>query len=149
MCIAKGLTFSLFIALVSSASLASEGGKHKFVCDFEYGATKNFDGQNGYSSSASKIGRVVFDQIDFSSKTGKVIGNAGQEDVSLIAWENEQGMLKVHILEKSEAFNIMFTSIYIDQKSNGKKFPAVHSRHVSIGGGSPSPSNYLGYCNLA
>ena len=149
MCITKNLTFSLFIALVSSASLASDGGKHKFVCDFEYGATKNFDGQNGYSSTASKIGRMVFDQIDLSFKTGRVIGSAGREDVSLIAWENEYGMLKVHILEKGEAFNIMFTTIYIDKKTNSKKFPAVHSRHVSIGGGGPFPSNYLGYCNLA
>lgn len=134
----KTIIFSILAIGFSSFVFASSGVKYRFVCDFNYGSIKRFDGQGGHSSTKSKIGRMVFEQIDFLSRTGKVTREADQEDVTLIAWEGKFEATKVYILEKSETFNIIFTKIYIDKKSDNQKFPAVHSRYVSIEGSTPT-----------
>ena len=136
------------IILASNQAISSSNQKYKFVCEFDYGTEKKFVMQSGYSSSKSKIGRMVFDQIDFSSKTAKVSSDAGKGDVSIVAWEGDAGLIKIHFLEKSEEFDVVFTTIFANKNDLDGRFPAAHSRHVSFSGDSFEPSNFIGYCNF-
>lgn len=127
---------------------AASNKEYTFVCNFEHGSSKKFVGTNLFSTSKSKIGNVVFDKVNFTSKTGRVVSNLGDMGVSIVAWEGADGLVKLHFLEKSEEFDVVFTTILVNKNDMNGKFPAAHSSHALLPGNNFEPSNYIGYCNL-
>lgn len=52
----------------------------------------------------------------------------------------------IHFFEVTDGGNVVTTTIF--QESTPKGMKAVHSRHVSLFGGTPIVSEYFGYCQV-
>ncbi len=138
---------AIFLSYANYAR-ASNDQQYSFLCKFNHGTSKKIDEKSTFLISNLNIEDILFKNVDFSLRTGKVVFNGYEGDISLIAWEDENSFVKVHLLEKSDDFNIIFTSIYVDKKSSAQKFPATHSRHVKVNAGNPTLENYVGFCQL-
>lgn len=113
-----------------------------FRCNFSDGQVTNFDSGNPSTKHGSKFPELVFDQIDTSKKTARLIGNIGAAQVQVI-----DGGEVIHLAEITNSGNLNLTSIFFTDKSKTSgSFPVVHSRHLKTSFASPLPSQYIGLC---
>lgn len=82
---------------------------------------------------------LIFDQVDVAKGTGRLVGNQGGADVTVIA-----GRDAITIIEPLQSGVMHATVIYSAQNSSGH-FKVVHSRHPSVRG-HPLPSQMYGAC---
>jgi len=78
------------------------------------------------------------DGIDFKKGLARIIGNAGADDLNAILGDST-----VSFIEIVPSGSVNVTTVYA-WRNNSRRFKAVHSRHVAIGG--PAPSQNYGYC---
>ena len=116
------------------------GQSQSFRCNFSDGFSTNWDSGKASSVRGGKMAEMVFDQLDTKNGTGRMIGNAGVENVQVI-----RGDGSIHILERTPTGNLNITTIFGPIQKNPNEFPVVHSRHINIMGG-PFPSQYVGLC---
>jgi hypothetical protein len=83
---------------------------------------------------------LIFDQVDAQKGTGRLIGNFGGSNVTVLAADEA-----ITILEPVSTGIVQITVIYAARAGDGT-FKAVHSRHTSVPGGEPLPSQYYGTC---
>lgn len=109
-------------------------------CVFTVSATVNMDGDIPRTGSGRDDMELVFDQIDPSEGTARLIGNAGAEDVTVIA-----GSQQITFVEQTATGTIQLTVVYMARTTH-RRFKAVHSRHTAIPGGIPIASQMYGSC---
>lgn len=111
-----------------------------FRCVFTTSASANMDEDVPKVTMRRESLEMVFDQIDAGKRTGRLIGNLGAQDVTVIS-----GSEKLTLLEVTPNGTPQVTVIYIGRRSDGQ-FKAVHSRHTALLGGIPIPSQMYGSC---
>jgi hypothetical protein len=116
------------------------GQTQSFRCNFSDGFFTEFKSNKQSSSRDKKFDDITFDQIDLKKGSGRMIGNAGAENVQVLSGDNS-----IHIFERTMTGNMNITTIFNTGKSNLTNYPVVHSRHVNIMDG-PLPSQYVGFC---
>lgn len=112
-----------------------------FRCNFTDGQITNFDKGSPNTKRENKFAELIYDQIDITKKTARLIGNAGVAKVQAL-----EGDESIHLVEITNSGNLNMTTIFLTDK--GKSigvFPVVHSRHIKIAS-SPLPSQYVGLC---
>jgi hypothetical protein len=113
-----------------------------FRCNFTDGQITNFDSGAPSTKHESRFTELVFDQIDTTKKTARLIGNVGVAQVQVI-----EGSQLIHLVEITGSGNLNLTSIFFTDKSKlSGAFPVVHSRHLKTSPNSPLPSQYIGLC---
>jgi len=113
-----------------------------FRCNFTDGQITNFDSGTPSTKHESRFTELVFDQIDTTKKTARLIGNVGVAEVQVI-----EGSQLIHLVEITGSGNLNLTSIFFTDKSKlSGAFPVVHSRHLKTSPSSPLPSQYIGLC---
>ena len=127
---------SLFCSAIAFSQTLS------FRCNFTDGQITNFDSGAPSTKHESKFTELVFDQIDTTKKTARLIGNVGVAQVQVI-----EGSQLIHLVEITGSGNLNLTSIFFTDKSKlSGAFPVVHSRHLKTSPSSPLPSQYIGLC---
>jgi hypothetical protein len=81
---------------------------------------------------------LTFAGLNPQQGKAQLIGNAGASDLRF--WK---GAWTWNFVEVTDTGNVTTTTVF--DASNGKDFPAVHSRHTSVVG-EPLPSQYRGIC---
>lgn len=113
-----------------------------FRCNFTDGQITNFDSGAPSTKHEGKFAELVFDQIDTTKKTARLIGNVGVAQVQVI-----EGSQLIHLVEITGTGNLNLTSIFFTDKSKlSGAYPVVHSRHLKTSSSSPLPSQYIGLC---
>jgi hypothetical protein len=117
------------------------GETYSFRCNYSTGNSGNFDRGYPQTESDKSLGDSIFDNIDLEKKSGRLIGNNGASDVTVLTKGNS-----LNILEITGTGNMNVTTIFLsnDPKFKGR-LPVVQSRHVYLSNG-PIPSQYLGFC---
>ena len=88
------------------------------------------------------IGGTVFDSIDYSTNSARLIGGAGAADVLAL-----QGMRDVSFIERTPMGTINLTTVWgWKQYGDYGDFHAVTSRHSGTNG--PTPSQGRGTCKV-
>jgi hypothetical protein len=112
-----------------------------FRCNFTDGQITNFDKGSPITKRENKFAELIFDQIDKTKKTARLIGNAGVAQIQAI-----EGDESIHLVEITNSGNLNMTTIFLTDKGKSiGAFPVVHSRHIKIAS-SPLPSQYIGLC---
>jgi hypothetical protein len=113
---------------------------YSFRCKYSTGNFSNFAKGSPSTESDKGIIDSIFDNLNLEKKTGRLIGNEGGNDVTVLPGNNS-----LNILEFTGSGNLNITTIFLlkDPKYQGK-FPVVQSRHTLANG--PIPSQYLGFC---
>ena len=131
-----GTMLSLFCSTIVFSQTLS------FRCNFTDGQITNFDSGAPSTKHESKFAELVFDQIDTTKKTARLIGNVGVAQVQVV-----EGNQVIHLVEITSSSNLNLTSIFFTDKSKQSgAFPVVHSRHLKTSPSSPLPSQYIGLC---
>jgi len=130
-----------FIALIALSSNCS-AQTLSVRCKFSDGQVTDFDKGNPNTIRASDLSELVFDQIDLTKNTARLIGNVGAETLRAF-----KGFDSIHLIEATASGNMNITTIFMPLKSKNQSiFAVVHSRHVNTATG-PFPSQYLGFCS--
>jgi len=112
-----------------------------FRCNFTDGIATNFDKGTPSTKRDAKFTELVFDQIDTSKQTARLIGNVGVAQIQAL-----EGSESIHLVEITNSGNLNITTIYLTGKGKSiGAFPVVHSRHMNTAS-SPLPSQYIGLC---
>lgn len=134
----------LLLATETPSLLAQSSAKLRstktFRCTFTQSARAIMDRDTPKVESGLEKLELTFDQIDPVKGTGRLIGNAGGADVTVIS-----GSEKTTLLEATPNGTIQVTVIYMSQRSDGA-FKSVHSRHTAAPGGVPMASQMYGSC---
>jgi hypothetical protein len=109
-----------------------------YVCDFPQGYSWESTGENYKGEKTSET--MNFTLTVDSPNTGKMIGNAGASEVSVL--DTAEG---TSFLEQTPSGNIAVTTVFKATQSNKRK--AVHSRHMNLLE-NPLISQYVGNCEL-
>ena len=139
-----GLTFALLVW--SAPSKAQSGTPSRFAltrtfrCLFPVHARADMRTDAPQPTVARENFELTFDQIDRHAGTGRMIGNQGGSDVSVVV--AAEGITIIEVL--GSGF-LQITAIYSAQNEDGR-YKAVHSRHSAALGGEPVPSQYYGSC---
>ena len=142
----RGRRAVFFLAALLLATSASAQDKAKlkstrtFRCLFVRGATGDMDGDQPLVRPNADSLELIFDQVDAQNGTGRIVGNAGGGDVTVII-----GAESISILEATLFGTLQVTVVYMAQRSDGQ-FKAVHSRHTAMTGGIPIASQTYGTC---
>ena len=115
-------------------------GTKTFQCIFSVNAYAAMESDNPRLEIRREEFSLTFDQIDGAAGKGRMIGNQGGEDVTVVPAPEAITMIEV-----LGSGLLQITVIYAAQKSDGQ-FKAVHSRHSAMFGGMPVPSQYYGAC---
>ncbi len=112
-----------------------------FRCNFTDGQATNFDKGIPKINRETKFMELVFDQIDKTKSTARLIGNIGVAQIQAL-----EGDESIHLVEITNSGNLNITTIFFTDKSKiSGSFPVVHSRHMKTLSG-PFPSQYVGTC---
>jgi hypothetical protein len=132
---------TIAFCLIMSLSSAVTAQIQSFRCNFSSAFNTNFDSGRPQSKIfVSDLGELLFDQLDPINKTGRLIGNAGATDVTIL-----RGNRSIHIIEQTTTGNLNHTTIFEPTKESNNLYPVVHSRHLNLSAG-PFPSQHLGLC---
>lgn len=130
-------TVMLVIALAPSFAMSQH---LSFRCKFISGQVTKFDSSKPKTEKGGELGDIVFDMVDTKGGTARMIGNAGAETVSAV-----NGMNSIHMIEMTATGNLNITTVF-GVHTLSSNFPVVHSRHITLTGSGPLPSQYLGVC---
>jgi hypothetical protein len=111
-----------------------------FNCKFSDGIATNFDTGSPESQDGGNFTDIIYDQISPKEGTGRIIGNAGAEDVMV-----HQGYQSVNIIEITPVGNMTLTTIFNGLPNKDGLFPVVHSRHPNMMGA--FVSQFVGLCS--
>jgi len=131
----------LLLLVALTATQVAVAQPLSFRCTFSDGITSTFESGVVSPKRGQQINDLVFDQINVVNGTGRVIGNAGAEDVRVF-----QGYNSIHIIEYTRVGNLIVTTIYLQVDKDRAALPAVHSRHNYLSSAIPSQS--VGYCRV-
>ena len=129
----------LIFGLMFTASASSQ--TLSFRCNFTGGQITDYENGSPRTKRVNDFVELVYDQIDKSKSTARLIGNVGVAQVQAI-----EGNESIHLIETTPFGNINITTIFFTEKnkSNGRH-PVVHSRHMKSSSG-PLPQQYIGLC---
>jgi hypothetical protein len=129
----------LILSLMFTTSVFSE--ILTFRCNFTDGQITNFEKGIPSTKREGKFVELIFDQIDKTKQTARLIGNAGAAQIQAI-----EGDESIHLIEMTMSGNLNITTVFFTEKSkNTGTYPVVHSRHIKIAS-NPLPSQYVGLC---
>jgi hypothetical protein len=140
--------FCIIICLASHHLSSISQEKFSMRCQFKVGNSAE------YTSSDIKMKRLpgndmaplIFDQISIKNSSGRLISNAGTNDVFVLSGR----VGSIHLLETTAFGNLNITTVFnISKISVSNSVEAVHSRHNAFPEGaktSPLPSQYYGSC---
>ncbi len=111
-----------------------------FRCEFAVGVSTRMNGDKPLPKLNKDKLELVFDQLDMEKGTGRLIGNIGGADVTVLS-----SVEALSIIERTMSGSLQVTVIYLSQLPDGT-FKAVHSRHTTMLGGVPMPSQFYGTC---
>ena len=111
-----------------------------FNCKFSDGVATNFDKGSPESGDGGNFTDIIYDQINPKEGTGRIIGNAGAEDVMVF-----RGFQSVNIIEYTPVGNMTLTTIFNELPNKDGFFPVVHSRHPNMMGA--FVSQFVGLCS--
>jgi hypothetical protein len=141
------IIFSL-IGLSSSFALPADQSAQKLVkaktlkCTFFLSVGANWDNDIPNHEVSDSEFDFFFSAIDLEKKKATIIGNAGSEEVSVIA--NGKGTT---FFELTPTGNRNFTTVFPYFSETLSGFAAVHSRHINLLG-APIPSQWHGICKV-
>ena len=136
----KNLLLAAVIVFTSQHSFAA-GAELTFRCKFTGGQITNYENGSPRTKRVNDFVELVYDQIDKTKGTARLIGNVGVAQVQAI-----EGNESIHLIETTPFGNMNITTIFFTEKSklNGRH-PVVHSRHMKSSSG-PLPQQYIGLC---
>lgn len=113
-----------------------------YRCKFSDGQSTDFGAGNPISKK-SEFPELIFDKVNLSKRTARLIGNNGAVDIQLLA-----GSDSLHLVEQTPTGNLSIATIFTNVnyvKLNS--YPVVISRHMSMSS-SPMVSQYRGFCRI-
>jgi hypothetical protein len=122
--------------VLGTAAFAAE--PKAFVCKFTQGVSARYDETEWSVKVLNEKLDLTFAGLNPQQGKAQLIGNSGASDLRF--WK---GAWTWNFVEVTDTGNVMTTTVF--DASNGKDFPAVHSRHTSVVG-EPLPSQYRGIC---
>ena len=133
---------SIFIAIQFLFAFLVQAETFSVRCKFTNGQATDFDKSLPNTKKSNDMSELIFDQIDSTKNTARLVGSLGAQTVEMIS-----GADLIHLIELTNAGNMNITTIFGTSKILSKKtFPVVHSRHIMLSSG-PFPSQYLGLCD--
>lgn len=139
----RTIGFALSLVLLTSGlpaqSTAGLFSAKTLRCEFVLTVAGEMQGDTPTMTTTRRSSELIFDQIDITAGTGRLIGNAAAADVSVIAGDNG-----ITLLELTGAGNLLVTVVHLAKDSLGR-FKAVTSRHTAVLG-NPIPSQAYGAC---
>lgn len=132
----------LIVALATLAAATNAQTLQSFRCTFGPGVAANWDkGKLGIERTnfGKPSAEIVFDAINIKDGTGRIIGNGGASDISVVS------IYPLTLLELTGSGNPIITTIFQRQADTNGQLAAVMSRHVVSFGGA-LPSQYYGTC---
>jgi len=145
----KILQIILIIISVSSLCYASEDHFEELIkakslkCYFGPGASANWKGKKVKVELNSFDITLNFDSIDLKNQKARIIGNQGAADLIVLL-----SMMGINFIEQTDMGNLNITTVFPNYAQETSDFIAVTSRHLSIPGSSPLPSQYHGTCKV-
>ena len=140
---------TLFIVIlgVQTTALANPSPLPETMkCIYEFSISAEYkDGQ--WESEKNKGFSFVYTNIDIQNRSARLVGNAGSEDVDVVATTKA-----ITFVELTPAGNYNLTSIFLPYKlqDSDSTFLSVHSRHINMSSLpyplDPIPSQYYGKC---
>lgn len=127
----------LILFLIPNLAMAES---FSFNCKFSDGVATNFDKGSPESGDGGNFTDIIYDQINPKEGIGRIIGNAGAEDVMVF-----QGFQSVNIIEYTPVGNMTLTTIFNELPNKDGLFPVVHSRHPNMMGA--FVSQFVGLCS--
>lgn len=134
---------AVLFAMACSIAQAQTQEKLSFKCTFGPGSSANWDTGKVLIERANfgiPNATIHFDAIDVAAGSGRMIGNAGSND--LIVLNTGAG---ITLIETTGAGNFSFVTIFSSHRKETRERNAVMSRHVDTPKG-PFPSQYYGTC---
>ena len=110
-------------------------------CELGQGTTVSWDrGRPSFEQGSFGL-EFVFDSIDTQGGTGRIIGNVGAGDISVLVTP-----VGLTFIEQLPSGGLNFTTVFAHfVEPENVALAAVTSRHLTIGG-SPLPSQFHGTC---
>jgi len=117
-----------------------------FKCNFENGYFAFWENGKLKSEITKDPLSLIFDSIDYTNSTARLIGNQGSSDI--IVTFTVGG---VTFIEKTGSGSFISTTINfprVNDKNLIDQYFAVHSRHIATILGAPMSSQYYGQCKI-
>jgi len=124
--------------LADDGSIRALSRARSLKCSFPWHSSADWAADEPKLKTGAQDFSFHIDGIDRAKRAARIIGNAGAEDLAVLV-----GGDSVSFLEQTPAGAVNVTTVYAWRNKAGS-FKAVHSRHTSIGG--PSPSQSYGQC---
>jgi len=124
--------------LADDSSIRALARARSLKCSFPWSSSADWDADDPKLKTAVQDFSFHIDAIERTKRTARIIGNAGAEDLVVLVGDDS-----VSFVEQTPAGAVNVTTVYAWRNKAGT-FKAVHSRHTSIGG--PSPSQSYGQC---
>ena len=140
-----GTGFSTFVLLSTTLLISGKAisSPNSLRCQFPVGHVVEFTDGGAQFSKSDKLPDLVFDGIDRSRGTARLLGNAGAETVQVI-----EGDYVINFVEVTPVGNLSITTVYKQNVgSTDNSLQAVHSRHITVSG-KGKPSQYTGVCTI-
>jgi hypothetical protein len=131
------VAITVLFAVFGTNAVAAES--KAFVCKFTQGAAARYDEAEWSVKVLNEKMEFTFAGLNPQQGKAQMVGNVGASDVRF--WK---GAWTWNFVEVTDTGNVMTTTVF--ETSNGKDYPAVHSRHTSVAG-EPFPSQYRGICS--
>jgi hypothetical protein len=124
--------------LADDSSVKALARARSLKCSFPWYSSADWDADEPKLKTGVQDFAFHIDGIDRTKRAARLIGNAGAEDLVVLVGDDS-----VSFVEQTPAGAVNVTTVYAWRNKAGS-FKAVHSRHTSIGG--PSPSQNYGQC---
>jgi hypothetical protein len=110
-------------------------------CQIKNGSAANWDNDKINIEKAKNNLDIIYDNINLSKQTARLIGNVGSSDVMAISTG-----VGLTLIEQTATGGLNILTIYHSKKLKDGSFPCVFSKHIELI--TPYPQQYYGFCKI-
>lgn len=121
------------VAVATVSAVPASSAVRSLRCDFSEGSARAWGEPTRTTFDALTL---IYDSIDVGAGRARLVGNAGAQDVSVVAAPR-----RLTFIEFSGGGNVIVTTVY----ESASEMKAVHSRHTGTPE-NPTLAQLYGYC---
>jgi hypothetical protein len=113
-----------------------------FRCTYTESEGRDYERTPPRNLHGESYPEVIFDNIDYTKRSARLIGNVGSSDVGLV-----DGQLALTFIEISDTGNVIINTIFKSNKSEfDQAFRIATSRHIARPLGGDTVGQFYGTC---